>query len=75
MDKKLVAIANFRTKMEAETAGVLLKHAGIPYLIQSQEGMLHGPMAPGATLYVPSEEEEEAREVLGELELEEEWET
>lgn len=74
MDKP-VAIANFRTKLEAETAAGLLKNAGIPYLIQSQEGMLHGPMAPGATLYVPSAQEEEAREVLGDLRLQEDWET
>jgi hypothetical protein len=33
-----VAIANFRTKLEAEMAAGLLDNAGIPCLIQSTEG-------------------------------------
>jgi hypothetical protein len=61
----LVEIANFKTKMEAEAAAVLLQNEGIPYLIQSQEGMLHGPFFPGATILVVPELAEEAREVLG----------
>lgn len=61
----LVEVANFRTKVEAEAAAVLLKNAGIPYLIQSQEGMLHGPLYPGATIYVPPEAAADARDVLG----------
>jgi hypothetical protein len=68
----LVEIANFKTKIEAEAAGGLLKNAGIPYLIQSQEGMLHGPINPGATIYVTPEAAEHAREVLGVLDEEEE---
>lgn len=68
----LVAIANFKTKAEAETAGVLLKNAGIPYIIQSQEGMLHGPLFPGATIHVNPEMAEEARDVLGIADDEEE---
>ena len=63
-----VPIANFRTKLEAEAAAGLLAHEGIPYLIQSQEGMAHGPMSPGATLYVARAHEELAREALGEIE-------
>ena len=63
-----VKIANFRTKVEAEATAVLLKNAGIPYLIQSAEGMLHGPLYPGATIYVAPEAAEHAREVLGILE-------
>jgi hypothetical protein len=63
--KDLVEIANFKTKAEAEAAAALLKNEGIPSLIQSQEGMLHGPFYPGATLYVVPEVAERAREVLG----------
>ncbi len=61
----LVEIANFMTKTEAEAAAGLLKNEGIPYLIQSQEGMLHGPINPGATIYVSPEVAEHARDVLG----------
>jgi hypothetical protein len=68
----LIEIANFKTKTEAEAAGGLLKNAGIPFLIQSQEGMLHGPFYPGATIYVTPEAAEHAREVLGLLDEEEE---
>ena len=61
----LVEIANFMTKTEAEAAAGLLRNAGIPYLIQSQEGMLHGPIGPGASIYVAPEMAEHAREVFG----------
>lgn len=60
-----VKIANFRTKTEAEAAAVLLRNAGIPCLIQSAEGMLHGPLFPGATIYVTPEAADHAREILG----------
>ncbi|UCC83059.1 MAG: hypothetical protein JSW46_19240 [Gemmatimonadota bacterium] len=63
--KDAVELANFRTKTEAEAAAGLLKNAGIPYLIQSAEGMLHGPLFPGATIYVAPELLDEARDVLG----------
>jgi len=63
--KDAVKLANYRTKTEAEAAAVLLKNAGIPYLIQSAEGMLHGPLFPGATIYVAPEILDEARDVLG----------
>ncbi len=63
--QKLHKLANFRTRLEAEAAANLLKNAGIPYLIQSAEGMLHGPLLPGATIYVAPELADEAREVLG----------
>ena len=63
--EELVAIANFMTKIEAEAAAGLLKNEGIPYLIQSQEGMLHGPINPGATIYVAPEVAEQALDVLG----------
>lgn len=63
--KNLIKIANYRTKTEAEAAAVLLDNEGIPYLIQSQEGMLYGPLSPGATIYVAPAAAEHAREVLG----------
>ena len=59
-----VAVANFRTKMEAEIAAAALDEEGIPYLIQSQEGMLYGPLYPGATLYVPAADAARAREII-----------
>jgi hydrogenase maturation factor len=61
-----VAIANFRTKVEAEIAGAMLKAAGIPYVLQSTEGMLHGPINPGASILVSDAVAEHAREVLAE---------
>ena len=48
----LVPIANYRTKLEAKMAAGLLDKAGIPCLIQSTEGILHGPLSPGATILV-----------------------
>ena len=60
-----VAIANFRTKLEAEIAAGLLDNAGIPSLIQSTEGILHGPMSPGATILVGETVASHARVVLG----------
>ncbi len=61
----LVAIANFQTKAEAEMAGGLLEAAGIPFLIQSTEGILHGPINPGATVLVSDAAAVHARAVLG----------
>ncbi len=60
-----VAIANFRTKLEAEIAAGLLDNAGIPCLIQSTEGILHGPISPGATILVGETVASRARAVLG----------
>jgi hypothetical protein len=70
--KDAVKLANFRTKTEAEAAAGLLKNAGIPYLIQSAEGMLYGPLFPGATIYVAPELLDDARDVLGIAEEEDE---
>ncbi len=61
----LVAIANFQTKAEAEMAGGLLDAAGIPFVIQSTEGILHGPINPGATVLVGDAAAAHARAVLG----------
>lgn len=62
--KDPIAIANFRTKLEAETAATILANNGIPYLIQSQEGMMHGPMGVGATIFVTEADAKRARLVL-----------
>ena len=62
--KETVELANFRTKLDAEIAGGLLKNADIPYVIQSQEGMLHGPINPGATIYVARSQLNRATAVL-----------
>jgi hypothetical protein len=61
----VIPIANFRTRLEAELAARLLEGAAVPYLINSPEGMAHGPLADGATLLVRAEDVELAREVLG----------
>ena len=66
MANELVEIANFRTKAEAELAAAVLENEGIGYLIQSQEGMLHGPLTPGASILVSAEDADEARELIGE---------
>lgn len=58
------AVANFRTKLEAETAAGLLVAEGIRYLIQSTEGMGYGPLPPGATLFVLASDAAKAREIL-----------
>ncbi len=60
-----VQIANFRTKLEAEIAGGVLDSAGIPYLIQHSEGILHGPLSPGATLLVSPRLAAHAQATLG----------
>ncbi len=61
----IVDIGNFHTKAEAELAGGVLEAAGIPYVIQSTEGILHGPINPGATVLVGEAAAPNARMVLG----------
>ena len=63
-DRETVAIANYRTHMEAEVAAGFLVNAAIPYLIQSAEGMLHGPFGTGATILVRAEHAALARGIL-----------
>jgi hypothetical protein len=63
-DEKLVEVANFRTKIEAETAAGLLLSEDIPYLIQSREGAQLGPGPAGASIMVRPEDAERARQVL-----------
>ncbi len=60
-----IEIASFRTKLEAEIAGGLLESAGIPYLIQHSEGILHGPLSPGAAILVSHHLAVQARAALG----------
>lgn len=62
-----VKLANFRTKVDAEIAGGLLDNADVPYVIQSQAGMLHGPMSVGATLLVSKEDLERAAAILADV--------
>lgn len=61
----VIPIASFRTRLEAELAARLLEGAAVPYVMNSSEGMLHGPLAGGTTLLVRAEDVELAHEVLG----------
>jgi hypothetical protein len=63
-DENLTAIANFRTRLEAETASGLLAAEGIPYLIQSREGAGLGPGPAGASILVREKHAAQAREIL-----------
>ena len=59
-----VVVASFRTRAEAELAALSLNGAGVPFLIQSSEGMMHGPFAPGAEIRVPASAAAAARDLL-----------
>ncbi len=59
-----VVVATFRTRMEAEAASHLLARRGIPFVIQSPEGMQYGPLPQGARLLVRPTDFEAARGVL-----------
>lgn len=61
---ELKPVTNFRTRMEAETAGAILEAAGIRVLIQSQEGWTQSPIAPGAAIMVVPEDLDRARDLL-----------
>ena len=54
--KDFVALANFRTKLEAEIVTGLLEGDGIPFLIQSLEGAGIVPGPRGATIMVSPED-------------------
>jgi hypothetical protein len=64
-----VVVARFRARLDAESAGGLLAHAGIPFLIQSAEGMGMGPLPQGARLIVRQDQAEAARQVLADAGL------
>ncbi len=59
-------VANFRTRLEAELASTVLKANGIPFVIQSAEGMQHGPLSPGTSILVRASDAVEARRILAE---------
>jgi len=64
-----VVVATFRTRLDAESAAGLLAHAGIPFVVQSPEGMGMGPLPLGASLLVRQDHAARAREVLVEAGL------
>jgi hypothetical protein len=64
MMAELVAVANFRTRLEAEWAARLLELEEIPSVVQSPEGAGYGPLPPGSIVYVAADDAERAREVL-----------
>jgi hypothetical protein len=57
-------IANFRTRLEAESASAALSAEGIPFLIQSGEGSGYGPLPGGASILVRAEQADLARSLL-----------
>lgn len=57
-------VATFRTRLEAESAAGLLVEAGIPYVIQSAEGMGAGPLPQGTRLLVREDQVKEAGRIL-----------
>lgn len=59
-----VAVANYRTRLEADVATRFLDAAGIPYVVNSAEGMLYGPLGTGATILVRAADADLAREAL-----------
>jgi hypothetical protein len=66
MSDRLVPVANFRTRLAAELAATALKAAGVPFLIQSAEGMGYGPLPPGADIRVHPSDAARARTILSE---------
>jgi hypothetical protein len=59
-----VPLATFRTRLQAAIAAGLLDHAGLPFVIQSPEGIGMGPLSEGASLLVRADDVEAARRVL-----------
>ena len=59
-----VVVATFRTRLDAESAGGLLAHAAIPFVVQSAEGAGMGPLPQGARLIVRRDQVDAARQVL-----------
>jgi hypothetical protein len=64
MMERLVAVANFRSRIDAEAASGLLRGAKIPFVVRSGEGAGLGPLPGGTDLLVRREDAEEARQVL-----------
>jgi len=63
--RHLVEAVSFLTRAEAELAGAFLRAADIPHLIQSAEGMMHGPLPAGAHVLVWEDDLPRALEALG----------
>ncbi len=66
---KLVKIATFDSRLEAETIGHALDQYDIPFLVKSEDVGVFGPGHIGksvwpATLWVPAEHAEEVKELL-----------
>jgi hypothetical protein len=59
-----IQVASFRTRLDAELAARALDALHIPYVINSAEGMAHGPMPPGAVILVRGEHAARARKAL-----------
>ena len=62
--KGFVALANFRTRLEAETVAGLLTGADVNYLIQSLEGAGFVPGPRGATIMVRPEDLQKSKHVI-----------
>jgi hypothetical protein len=59
-----IKVADFATKLEAQTAGRRLEQEGIPFIVKSQDSLL-APDPVSATIYVAPDIAERARTVLG----------
>jgi hypothetical protein len=64
MTDTTVAVADFRTRLEAEVAAQALDEARIRYVINSDEAMLHGPLSVGTTILVREQDADRARRIL-----------
>jgi hypothetical protein len=64
MTDTTVAVADFRTRLDAEVAAQVLDVAAIPYVINSDEGMLHGPLSGGTTILVRAQDADRAKRLL-----------
>ncbi len=67
--KEFVVVGHFSSRLEAETVGHALDPREIPFLVQSSDIGMFGPgmggfTPEGATLLVPSDREEEVRQLL-----------
>lgn len=67
--REFVVVARFSSRLEAETVGHALDPRDIPFLVQSSDIGMFGPgmggfTPEGAALLVPSDREDEVRELL-----------
>jgi hypothetical protein len=59
-----VAVANYRTRLDADLAARLLDAAGIPCVINSGEAAMAGPLSPGTTILVRAADADRATRLL-----------